>query len=477
MPAQRSASDIRASDTAAAPAWQRLTAGDGGEDGRARRRPPPTVRRVLARFVAANLVVAAMLLAGGAWAGHNAARKESLADARSTTDILAALVIEPKLDGLLAEDPETLAALEAVTDRPLEGADVVRIKIWNGDSEVVYSDDRRLLGNRYPLSEEKRALLDTGGMLAETSSLGKDENEFERVEDERLLEVYRRVTTPGEDPLLLEAYYRYDQVTARQVGIWLTFAPITGTVLLAMLLVQLPLARRLIRQVREGDAERLELHARAADASAEERRRIAGGLHDGVVQDLSAAPLFMTQAVDLLRGRPASEGERHEVAEGLARSTTAVRGSVSSLRSLLIELYPPHLARAGLPAALADLAARVQARGVRTRLDLADDLDLPLEVEALLFRVAQEALLNAAEHARAGTVTLSLHRDRDAVTLEVRDDGAGFDPGTAGDSTGTGHFGLRVLTDLAESAGATLDLATAPGHGTALRLQVPQDGR
>src|SRR5215213_10056228 len=122
MPAQRSASDIPASDTAAAPAWQRLTR---GEDGRARRRPPPTVRRVLARFVAANLVVAAMLLAGGAWAGHNAARKESLADARSTTDMLAALVIEPKLDALLAKDPETLAALDAVTGRPLEGADVV----------------------------------------------------------------------------------------------------------------------------------------------------------------------------------------------------------------------------------------------------------------------------------------------------------------------------------------------------------------
>ena len=429
------------------------------------------MRRVLVRFVAANLVVATLLLAGGAWAGHRAAREDSLADARRTTVLLGTLVIEPNLDGVLAEDQVALARLDAVVAGPLRDADVVRMKIWTPDSRVVYSDDSRLMGHTYPLTEEKQAVLRTGGTMAETTSLREEENVFERVQEERLLEVYHGVSTPGGDRLLLEAYYDYGQVTARTTSIWLTFAPITGTVLLAMLLVQLPLARRMLRQVREGDAERLRLHARAADASTEERRRIAGSLHDGVVQDLSAAPLFMARAVDLLRGRTAGQEEHHEVTEGLALSTTAVRGSVSSLRSLLIELYPPHLAQAGLPAALADLAARVQGRGVQTRLDLADDLDLPLDVEALLFRVSQEALLNAAKHARADTVTLVLRRDRDSVTLEVRDDGAGFDAPTAGATDG--HFGLRVLTDLAEAAGATLDLATAPGEGTALRLQVP----
>jgi len=59
--------------------------------------------------------------------------------------------------------------------------------------------------------------------------------------------------------------------------------------------------------------------------------------------------------------------------------------------------------------------------------------------------------------------------------LEIRDDGTGFDPDATADSPGTGHFGFRVLTDLAEAAGATLDLATAPGQGTALRLWVPLD--
>jgi signal transduction histidine kinase len=181
----------------------------------------------------------------------------------------------------------------------------------------------------------------------------------------------------------------------------------------------------------------------------------------------------MSGAADLLADRRDSDPEAHEAARGLGLAMTAVRQSVAALRSLLIEIYPPHLARAGLPAALADLAARAQARGIETQLDIPDDLDLPADVDALLFRVAQEALRNAAKHAGAGTVQLTLRRDRRLVTMEVRDDGAGFDPSTTTADTGIGHFGMRVLTDLAEAAGATLDLASAPGQGTALRLQVP----
>jgi two-component system, NarL family, sensor kinase len=474
MPAQRAAPSAPRPELRSGPPWQRLVYG-GVTDGTRTRPQPPSVRRVLGRFVAANLVIAALLVAGSAWAGHRAARAEAFTDARETTDLLAELFIEPNLDGLLTHDPAAMAALDTVAAGPLREADVVRVKIWNADSLVVYSDARRLIGHSYPLTEEKQALLRNGGTLAEMSSLREEENVFESPQEERLLEVYRRISTPDGDRLLLEAYFHTDQILDRRVSIWLTFAPITVVALLVVVLVQVPLARRLVRQVREGDAERLRLHARATDASAEERRRIAGRLHDGVVQDLSAAPLFMSRAVDLLRRQPAGDGPRREGADGLEQATIAVRGSVASLRSLLIEIYPPHLAQAGLPAALADLAARIETRGVQAQFDLPDDdLDLPPEVAGLLFRAVQEALLNTAKHARAGTVTVSLRKDPGSVTLEVRDDGAGFDPGgvaTAG--TGSGHFGLRVLADLAETAGATLDMATAPGQGTALRLQVP----
>jgi two-component system, NarL family, sensor kinase len=206
----------------------------------------------------------------------------------------------------------------------------------------------------------------------------------------------------------------------------------------------------------------LELLARAADASSDERRRIAGSLHDGIVQDLSAASLIISGAAD---GGPVSDES------ALRAAGRAVRDSVTALRSLLIEIYPPHLARAGLPSALRNLASRLLPYGVEADVEVPDDLAPPEEVAALVFRVAQEAMINIARHARARHVTLTVRHDDDAVGLVVADDGIGFDPDVA--SHETGHFGLSVLVDLARESGATLDLATGPGTGTAVRLRVP----
>ncbi|MGK5111125.1 MULTISPECIES: sensor histidine kinase [unclassified Geodermatophilus] len=433
---------------------------------------PPTARRVLARFVAGNLLAAAVLLASSVWASHVAARNESLADARSRTDLLAALLIEPNLDdALLAGDTRAAARLDAVVEGQLRDASVVRIKIWDESERIVYSDEDQLMGRSFPAGEYQVDTL--AGMSAEVSDLGSAENVFERSEG-RLLEVYRPITTPSGERLVLEVYFSHDQVTSRQRTIWLNIAPISAAALGLLTLLQVPLARRMIRDVRAADRERLRLHARAAEATAEERRRIAGNLHDGVVQELSAAPLIMSRALQRLERQPGEAADDEALATDLRSATDAVRQSVASLRSLLIEIYPPHLAQAGLPAALGDLTARVRSRGVDTRLHLPDDLDVPPETAALLFRVAQEALLNVVRHARAGTAVVTVVDTAGSVTLEVRDDGVGFDPAEASAPTGTGHFGLRVLSDLAEQAGATLELTTAPGRGTSLRLVVPR---
>jgi two-component system NarL family sensor kinase len=463
---------VRASpDTAAPPRpWVRLV--DGGSAGRGRvgRRRPPSPRRVMAQFILANLAAVALLMAGGVWASGRAAESESLSDARTSTAVLATVLVEPALtDAVLDGDAGALDALDRVVDQARRDAALVRVKIWDPSGRIVYSDEPRLIDTSFGLGQDEREALRTGETAAEISDLTEPENRYERAQGV-LLEVYRRISTPAGRPLLFETYLRYDDATARQRQILLTFAPISVTALLLLLLVQLPLGDRMVRQLREGEAERLGLQARTADASTDERRRIAGSLHDGIVQDLAAASYVLSGASDQLAGGSVPADKAATIRTGVRAAEGAVRGSVAALRSLLIEIYPPHLAQSGLPSALRGLAHRLQPRGVTVRVDVPDEVDVAPETAALLFRVAQESLINVGRHARAHEVTLALRRRDHSVLLEVEDDGVGFDQA---DGAGTGHFGLRVLADLAEEAGATLDVATAPGCGTALRLEVP----
>jgi two-component system, NarL family, sensor kinase len=167
-------------------------------------------------------------------------------------------------------------------------------------------------------------------------------------------------------------------------------------------------------------------------------------------------------------------GER-SLASELSVAATSVRSSIRSLRSLLVDIYPPSLEGAGLEAALTDLVQSIRGRDLDIRLDLdpAARLRLDPERERLVYRVAQECLRNAAKHAGACTVAMTLYREDDDVLLDVLDDGAGFAGRPWADGGGQAHFGVRVMADLASSAGALLQVASAPGRGTHWRLVVP----
>ena len=453
-----------------APPWTSLVEGAAAV---ASRRRTPSVGRVVARFVVANLVGVVLLLGGSVWASRQAAEDEALNDARHATDLIATLLVEPNLDdGLPTGDAGAVARLDDVLLDRLAAAEVMRVKIWTPDGRIVYSDEPRLIGARYPLSDDDLEALEDGTTRAELSDLSRPENRYERSASQ-VLEVYRLIHTPGGAPLLFETYSAYGEATARERDIWARFAPISAGALLILLVLQIPLARRMVAQLRANQREREMLQARALDTSTEERRRIAGSLHDGIVQDVSASALLVARAADRLRGGPAGHSSG-EVADVLRQASTALRESVGSLRSLLVEIYPPNLEQAGLAAALADLAARLRPRGVDVRIDAPDSLDLPPETAALFFRVAQEALLNVAKHAAASVVEVTVTETDDCHRMEISDDGAGFDLGSVGSRPRRGHLGLSVLTDLAASGGADLAVRTAPGRGTSLRLEVPR---
>ena len=450
--------------------WTVLADGTATEGSRPRM---PSVARVLARFVVANLLAVALLLAASLWASREAATDEAIAEARHSTDLLATLLVEPSLtDGLADGDPASIAGLDGALDGRLEPAGVIRVKVWTPEGRIVYSDEPRLIGAVYRLDADDREVLDDGVTRAGVSDLDRPENRYERSFG-RLLEVYRLVHTTNGTPLIFETYTTYSAATARQKDIWSKFAPITMSVLLALLAMQLPLAGRMVSRLRAEQHERELLQTRALDASTEERRRIAGSLHDGIVQDVSAAALLVAGAADQL-GKPSGRHSARDVGEVLGEAASALRGSAGSLRSLLVEIYPPNLQRAGLASALEDLGARLRPRGIVATIDVPEDLDLPLETATLLFRTAQESLLNVAKHAGAGVVEVTVTDAADRVVLEVVDDGIGFDVEAMLRSPRSGHLGLSVLTDLAEAAGATLELRTAPGTGTRVRMEVPR---
>jgi signal transduction histidine kinase len=139
---------------------------------------------------------------------------------------------------------------------------------------------------------------------------------------------------------------------------------------------------------------------------------------------------------------------------------------------MLLEIYPPALREHGLAAALPDAATPLTARGVDVTVDVEDGLELPEEIERLVFRAAQEAIRNAGSHAAASHVGIRVTQTNGTVRLRVTDDGRGFDDAELAGRRAEGHMGLAMLRDLTEAAGGTLAITSAPGAGTTVELDV-----
>jgi signal transduction histidine kinase len=354
--------------------------------------------------------------------------------------------------GLLRGDPAAVARLDRVVRGSVVDGRTVRVKIWRDDGRILYSDDHRLIGSRYPLGADELTTIRQGKVAAEVSDLTRPENRFERRYG-KLLEVYLPIRDRGGRKFLFEAYQHFSSVTASARSIWVAFLPALLIAVGVLYLLQLPIAASMARRLRRGSREREKLLERAVDASSTERRRIAADLHDGVVQDLAGLSFNLAAA--------------SERSKGAEQARQGVRG----LRSLLVEIYPPSLRQAGLASALADLLGPVASRGIETELEVAEDLQLPAETEALFFRVAQEAVRNAVAHGSPHRIGVTVIGREDEVVLEVADDGTGFRPDSE-ESAGEGHFGLSMLRDLAREAGAGFEVESAPGAGTRVRVEV-----
>jgi signal transduction histidine kinase len=245
--------------------------------------------------------------------------------------------------------------------------------------------------------------------------------------------------------------------------LWRGFAAITLSSIAAVVVLLVPLVWALVARARRAHSQREEMLQRAMDASLDERRRIAATLHDGVVQELAAASFTVAGGA-----QDAQTSGNPELAQRLHAAGDAVRTSIGSMRSLLVDIYPASLSNAGLEAALHDLVTSVR---IPVELDVDEQVaqDLSQEQQEAVFRVTQECLRNAAAHSSAQLVKVWLGIDDGVVELQIADDGVGFDPEA---SRERGHFGLSLIADLARDVGAELAVSSEPGRGTAWRLRM-----
>jgi signal transduction histidine kinase len=422
--------------------------------------------RPVAQFALAALAVLAVFGLLSVVALRELAHSEALRDARQFAALAGQGIVEPTIgSALLQGDRAAIDAVDRVVQERVLGERVVRVKLWRRDGRIVYSDEPRLIGSRFPLDESKREVLRTGRTQVELSDLAGPENRYELGEGD-LYEVYLPVRTPDGTPLLFETYQRRSAVAATGRRIWLPFAALLLASLALLWLVQIPLAARLDRRLRKTQADREALLRRAVEASADERRRIAADLHDGVVQDLAGISYSLSAAAHD-EPSPTTRGT-------LATAAAGTRDAMRRLRSLLVEIHPPNLRASGLETALADAAASLRARGVDVAVEIEPDVELGEEDERLLYRVALEALRNVERHAHATRVSVDLRSTPNGVELEVVDDGAGFTSEERRRRADEGHVGLSLLEELAAGSGGHLAVRSEPGDGTTVTLELPR---
>ena len=429
-------------------------------------RTPASIKKLIVRFSIGAIAALTLVSVFTAFASRRVGTEQAIADAKNATYYIAKGIIETNADdGLLTGNEDSIQRLDERVHAAVLSGPLVRIKLWDEDGTILYSDQKELIGQKYVLDADKAEMFASGNDVAEAevSDLSAPENVYERPFT-KLLEVYQLTETTGHHPVVFEAYYKYSGVIAVGRDLWRQFAPIAIGALIALELIQVPIFITLTRRLRAAQLQRERLLRHAIQSSEAERRRIASDLHDGVVQELTGVSLSLAAA---------SRSDSSD-APKMGEASSSIRSSIKSLRSLLVEIYPPNLHEEGLEFALGDLLGGVSNRGISVKLDV--DLGktaLSPDTVGLMYRSAQEALRNVVSHSGATKVRLVAKVSGNVARIVVDDDGRGFTPEQIERTTSDGHFGLRALSGLVAEAGGKMSVLSAPGAGTRVEVSLP----
>jgi signal transduction histidine kinase len=231
--------------------------------------------------------------------------------------------------------------------------------------------------------------------------------------------------------------------------------------------------REMIAELERARAENAALLVKAREAAVlEERQRLAREIHDTLAQGLTGVVTQLEAAEAALQDRPEAARGHLDTARCLARESLGeARRSVHALR-------PRPLEEGRLVDAIAAVARDwSRTSGVPAAVtSFGEARPLPSETEVTLLRVAQEALANAGRHAGASAVALTLAFGDGQVSLDVTDDGRGFDPAARRSGNGSGGFGLTAMRERVAALRGSLDVESGPGQGTTVVATIPAGG-
>lgn len=442
------------------------------------------------RFLLASLLV---LVVGGLsigwWVGTQLER--SIIDrSASITGLYVESFIAPHLQSLDTGAWLTktdVASLDTLLNDTAFGEKIVALKVWRPDGVVVYSPDRALIGQQFPIDEKLRQALN-GTVVADMSDLEDVENVNERAQGfDRLVEMYIPVRAQGSDTITgVAEFYQLpteidQEVQGAQLQSWLAVAAGVALVYLFLfgivrggsntirrqqvaLQEQVTELQTLLDQ-NEQLNERVRLAAeRNTTLSERQLRRISSDLHDGPGQMLALAALRLDEVEKAT--------EDSAAAPATADVKLALNDALRDMRSIAAGLRLPELRTMSTSDAV---RRAVDDHQRRTKTTVALDIgDLPAEAslstKIALFRATQELLSNATRHGDGKNIAVSLKGDRKNVELSVSDAGPGFDRSRVG---AEGHLGLAGIREQAELLGGGFEVGSSAAGGARVTVRWP----
>jgi two-component system, NarL family, sensor kinase len=209
------------------------------------------------------------------------------------------------------------------------------------------------------------------------------------------------------------------------------------------------------------------LSRRTLQAESEVRRRVAEAIHDGPVQELIGLDMILSSA-----RKAAADGRRDDAAALLDDAREVAERNIRALRDEIVDLGPYAFEELGFSTAIENCIPVWKRRYGFEVMAAIERIELPGEMAGALFRIAQEAVVNAGRHAEADAVSISLRTVDSDIELRVTDNGRGFPEASPLDASEPGHLGLASIRERAELLDGTLDVETSE-RGTRVLVRAP----